>query len=182
MSKYALVFDGKIVQVTDKQFDVHANFSWADISSETSAPDVGWGATKTGDTWTFTDPNAETVASVQIAQKSTITAAYQSALFADISFTTAAGVTADFQSDNASRTALCQAVMVFTIVGSDPPAGFYWQAADNSQPVFTAADLRGLLTAIEARDQEYFQKLQGLKAAIAAATTIETVKAVGWGD
>ena len=119
------------------------------------------------------------LASAQSTQASAIDLAYSAAVAADISFTTAAGVTAMFQADADSQQTIIAATQGYGLAGS-VPTGFFWKAADNSEIPFTLADLRGLYLAILAQGWDAFQKKSSLKTAISAAATVAAVQAITW--
>jgi len=115
----------------------------------------------------------------QAAQIGALAAAYQQAILAPITFTTAAGVTQVYQADaqsvsNATASMLgCQAAQAV-------PDGFYWVAADNTHVPFTYADLQGLAAAMFAQGHAMFDRLQQRKNAVRAAASVEAVTAVAW--
>lgn len=115
----------------------------------------------------------------QTSQSATIDQAYSAAVTADISFTTAAGVTAVFQADGDSQQVLSVSVQGYDMVGSVPD-GFFWKAADNAQVAFTLSDLKGLYRAMLDRGWLAFKKRTDLKDAIAAAKTVAEVQAITW--
>ncbi len=179
----AIVTDGIVTNIVDAPDD------WLAPSGQTyPVPDgvlcdIRWACDSGVFTSNAAAPDAaQLLSDAQEMQKSSVTSAYKKLKYADISFTTAAGVAADFQADESSRTAIKSAIAVYVDGGIALPDGYYWQAADNSQPAFTAADLSGLLAAIVARDWVDFQKLQALKTEIAAATTIEAVQENTWSE
>lgn len=122
---------------------------------------------------------APALADVQANQAAAIDQAYAAAVTADISFTTAAGVTNTFQADADSQQVLSVSVQGYDMAGA-VPSGFFWKAADNTQVSFTLADLKGLYQAMLARGWVAFQKKTTLKAEIAAATTVAAVQAITW--
>ena len=134
-------------------------------------------------TLTLTKPaaptSAEKLAAAQAAKIVEIDLAYQAAVTADISFTTAAGTTQTFQADPGSQTVLMQSVSGFNQSGK-VPSGFYWVASDNAQVPFTLADLNGLYQGMLDRGWAAFQHRQDKKSAVSAATTVADVQAIAW--
>ncbi len=124
-------------------------------------------------------PSSVLLTQAQTAQKSLITKGYNEAIIAPISFTDSAGVTDTYQADASSQQYLDRAVTGYRIAGS-VPKGFYWRSATNQNNAFTLADLEGLYTAILARAEEAFQKLQTLKAQIDAAESASDVSTITW--
>lgn len=120
---------------------------------------------------------AESLPVAQATQVGILSLAYQSAIAADVSFTTAAGVAQTYQADPVSVANLTSMLLAFP---SGTPSGFYWLAADNTQVTFTHADLQGLAAAMGAQGNTAFQHLQSLKAQVRAATTPSAVQAVTW--
>jgi phage major head subunit gpT-like protein len=104
---------------------------------------------------------------------------YAAAIAQPVAYTSKAGVAKTYQADTASQTVLMQATQGYGIAGATP-TGFYWVAADNTQVPFTLADLQGLYSAMLSQGWAAFQKLQGYKAPIKAATTVSAVQAVTW--
>ncbi|CAJ0737800.1 hypothetical protein R77592_04437 [Ralstonia mannitolilytica] len=113
------------------------------------------------------------------AQIAILEAAYEAAVTAPVSYTTAGGVTKNFQADLDSQIVLVKSQQGFALTGS-VPEGFYWVASDNTQVPFTLADLKGLYAAILAQGWAAFQRLQTQKAAVRAATSKSAVQAVTW--
>lgn len=63
------------------------------------------------------------------------------------------------------------------------PAGWpgYWKAVDNTHyAIANVADWKAFYTCMVATGNANFAKAQGLKAQLAAATTIEQIKAIAW--
>ncbi|MGU2416028.1 DUF4376 domain-containing protein [Burkholderia cenocepacia] len=106
--------------------------------------------------------------------------AYQSAVAANVAYTTVSGHAAEFQADELSVSRLSRAVLAY-LATQKTPDGFYWVAADNTQVAFSYADLQGLAAALGAQSESAFTKYQELKAKINAATTVADVVAVTWG-
>lgn len=122
---------------------------------------------------------AQQLANAQAAQNAVLTAAYNAAIRANISFTTAAGVAQTYQADDDSRSNLNDMLLTFQSAGATP-SGFYWVAADNTRVTMTYADLQAFAAALGTRGAGYFQHLQDKKATVRAATTVSAVEAVAW--
>ncbi|WP_165494252.1 DUF4376 domain-containing protein [Aquitalea sp. USM4] len=120
-----------------------------------------------------------TLAIVQSTQSAVIDQAYSAAVTADISFTTAAGVTATFQADPDSQQVLSVSLQGYERAGAVPD-GFFWKATDNTKVPFTLTDLGALDKAMLDRGWVAFQKKTTLKEAIAAATTVAEVQSITW--
>lgn len=134
----------------------------------------------TAGTLTTAGPSsAQQLANAQSAQIDIIEKAYRAAIYADIAFTTAAGVTQTFQADSGSQGILTKSKARYMETGTTP-ASFFWQAKDNTQVPFTFADLQGLYNAMFDRGQLAFAKKASLKAQIRAATDVASVQAVVW--
>ena len=118
-------------------------------------------------------------AQAQAAQIATLTAAYQQAIQAPVSYTSKGGVTKTYQADPGSVANLQSMLLAFGATQT-VPSGFYWVAADNTQVPFTYADMQGLAQAIGAQGAAAFQHLQTQKAAVKAATTVSAVQAITW--
>jgi hypothetical protein len=133
--------------------------------------------------FTITPPPAPTdaqlLAQAKAAQIALVQSAYQVAITAPVSFTTAAGTTAQFAQDAASQANLERALL-----GSEKTG--VWLANlwmnTSGQPVmpFTYADLQGLSAAMEAQEVPEYQELLVLIGQISAATTIAAVQAIVW--
>ncbi len=124
-------------------------------------------------------PWLPSLAQAQATQIATLSASYAAAVAQPVAYTSKGGVSKDFDADPASVTTLQSALAGYTPAGA-VPAGFYWVASDNTQVAFTLADLQGLAQALLAQGWAAFQKLQTLKAQVAAATTVAAVEAVVW--
>ena len=123
--------------------------------------------------------SAELLVSAQAKKLPTLFAAYLAAIYASISFTTAAGTTQIFQANRAALGNLHDMLAAYAPTGA-VPSGFYWVALDTAQVPFTLADLQGLAGTIGARGWAEFQHMQSLKIAVRAATTVAEVEAVSW--
>lgn len=182
MNRYALV---------NKKTSIVDNVTLWDGSSGWSAP-TGYTAVQSdtaniGDTYAngvFTSPVIPppvlTIDEARSAQMTVLESAYQSVIYADISYTSVGGVTQTYQADAGSVTILMQQISVYISSGATLPAGYAWTAADNTQVPFTVDDLKGLSSAIGARGADAFFHLQAQKAAVRAATTIADVQAITW--
>lgn len=104
---------------------------------------------------------------------------FAGATYADIAFTNAAAVIANYQTDEGSRARVSRALASYTPAGA-VPTGFYWVDAANVRQTTTLADLQGLAKAIADREWSLFQHLQTKKADVKAAADIPTVNAVAW--
>ena len=119
---------------------------------------------------------------IQNKQMAIIRQSYENAI-STISYTTKGGVTKTYQSTLISINNLLSSIVGCQALGlsmSDPPPCPYWVAADNTQILFTVADLQGLGIAIYQQAASAFQNWQILKSQVRAATTIEQVQAVVW--
>jgi hypothetical protein len=122
---------------------------------------------------------AQLLATAQATQTALLNAAYQAAIVAPVSYTTAAGATAVFNQTETAKENLQDALL------ASEKAGAWslnvWQSAAGAIVTpFTYADLQGLAAAMEAVDAPDYQTLLGLLAQVAAATTVEAVQAVAW--
>ena len=137
---------------------------------------------KSGESFSDVLP-AQTLAQAQAAQIAVIDTAYAAAVQVSVSFKAAAGVTKTYQADNqgplSSQSVLLKTYTGYNIDGATP-AGFYWQAEDNTQVPFTLADLSGLYKTMLAQGNAAFSQRAALKAAIRAATTVAAVQAIVW--
>ena len=133
-------------------------------------------------------PAAWTVVNGSLVQSLTYAKAVQSALIkqgfananaANISFTTAAGVTDTYQCDPKSLQAIQTYLSGFQAAGA-VPSGFYWRSATNQNNAFTYADLEKLSQAIAARGFANYNQLQTLIAKVKAAKKVSAVQAVVW--
>ncbi len=123
--------------------------------------------------------SAELLVSAQVKKFPELFTAYLAAIYASISFTTAAGTTQVFQADRAALGNLHDMLAAYAPTGA-VPSGFYWVARDNTKVPFTLTDLQGLAGAIGARGWAEFQHMQSLKATVRAAITVAEVEAVSW--
>lgn len=114
--------------------------------------------------------------SLQAKQVSIVISSYKDEIYSDISFTTEAGITKEFQADGQ---AIANIQGVLLGANGKLPEGFYWIAKDNTQVLFTFTDLQGLANAIFLRTNVAFQKLQTLKAEI-ATSAIENLSTIVW--
>lgn len=119
------------------------------------------------------------LATAQAEQIATLNTAYNAALQAPVSFTTAGGVTKTFKTDQVSVNYLMSMQLAFQQAGA-VPSGFIWLAADGTQAPFTYADILGLSHAIGVAGLAQWQHLQTQISAVNAATTVAAVQAVGW--
>lgn len=124
-------------------------------------------------------PDSALLDQARTVQTANITANYNAAIIAPISFTDAAGVTDIYQADAVSEQYLQRAVTGYRIAGA-VPSGFYWRSATNHNNAFTLADLEGLYGAMLSRAEQAYQQLQSLNAEIAASGTVSAVQAIVW--
>jgi hypothetical protein len=121
----------------------------------------------------------QVLAAAQSTQIAALTTAYQAEIQQPVAFTTEGGVSQTFQADSGSQNVLLVATTGYNLAGTTPE-GFYWVASDNAQVSFTLADLKGLYAAMLAQGNAAFTKLQNLKAAVRAATTVAGVQGIDW--
>lgn len=124
-------------------------------------------------------PAGPTLAQAQATQVALLRGGYANANTADISFTTAAGVTDTYQCDPKSLQAIQTYLSGFQAAGA-VPSGFYWRSATNQNNAFTYADLEKLPQAIAARGFANYNQLQTLIAKAKAAKKVSAVQAVVW--
>lgn len=130
-------------------------------------------------------PPVLTIAEAKTAQMATLRMSYQSAIYADIQYTSVGGVSQTFQADAGSVTLLGQQLDVYVTAGAPLPSGYAWAATDNTQVPFTVADLKGLAAAIGNRGAAAFFHLQAQKAAVrtvaaTAGATVADIQAITW--
>ena len=127
-----------------------------------------------------TPPDPATVlANAKGAQSAQLQAAYQAAILAPVSFTTAAGVTANFAQDATAKANLQDA-----LAGSEKSSAWalnLWLDVNGATVTpFTYGDLQGLAAAMEAYDVPKYSELLALLAQVNSATTPAAVNAVVW--
>lgn len=127
------------------------------------------------------DPTLDQYKTDKIAE---LSQAYSDAKQSDISFTNTAGITKTYQADKNSRDNLHDMLDGFQ-KSQTVPSGFYWVAKDNTQVLFTYADMQGLAEAMATRGATLFAKLQALKnqvrnVKISTTNPIQTVNAIVW--
>ena len=122
----------------------------------------------------YTGPTLDHAKADQIAA---INQAYQVAISAPVSFTTAAGATVSFPETDDAKTYLSQCIAA----GANAWTLNLWLDATNS-PVapFTFADLQGLAAAMEAKQSPSYKDLLDKVAAVNAATTVAAVRAISF--
>ena len=128
--------------------------------------------------------NLYSLPQAQKAQIAVLTAAYEAAIIAPISFTTAAGTTAIFSQDAKAKSNLTNAITGSMATGIWAPNLWLTSTGTPITP-FTHADLEGLAAAMEAVDAPDYVKLLGLIADIltisdTSSTGIAAVRAVAW--
>ena len=138
-----------------------------------------WAIADNGTGTFISDTDPGWLAYIQGQQNNTLTAAYQNAIQQSVSYASKGGVTKTYQADPQSVANLSQMLLAFQAAGA-VPSGFYWVAADNTQVLFTYADMQGLAQTMGTQGLTAFQKLQTLKAQVNAATTVAAVQAVVW--
>lgn len=122
---------------------------------------------------------AELLAAAQVAQTTVLNAAYEAAIEAPVSFTTAAGTTAVFNQNAVAKSNLQNAMLASEKSGTWS-INLWLSAVGVAITPFTYADLQGLAEAMEAVDAPDYQQLLQLLAEVNAATTVEAVQAVVW--
>ena len=122
-------------------------------------------------------PAAVLLAQAQAAQIASLTAAYESAISAPVSFKTAAGTTALFAT---TPTAVGYLQGVLAAGSAVWTANLWLSNAGSVITPFTFADVQGLAAAIEAMETPDYQELLKLIGEVQAATTIAGVQAVVW--
>ena len=122
-------------------------------------------------------PSSILLAKAQTAQIAALRAAYEAAILAPVSFTTAAGTTAMFATTPAAIGYL-QGVIA---AGSAAWTANLW-LSNAGTPItpFTFADVQGLAAAIEAVETPEYQELLKLIGEVMAATTVSAVQGVTW--
>jgi len=122
-------------------------------------------------------PAAQLLAQAQAAQISALTAAYEAAILAPVSYKTVAGTTAMF-STSAAAVGYLQGVID---AGSAAWTANLW-LSNAGTPItpFTFADVQGLAAAIENVETPEYQELLKLIGEVNAATTVAAVQAVVW--
>ena len=151
---------------------VASTSTWV-IKPAQPAPYYSWSASSK--TWV----DARPLAQAQSDQIATLEAAYDTAICAPVTFTSAGGITNQYQTDPDSIANLSSMLLAFQHM-QVVPSGFYWLAADNTQTPFTYADMQGLATAIGSQGFTAFSNLQAKKAAVRAATSNSTVLSITW--
>lgn len=123
--------------------------------------------------------SAQLLAAAQAVQFAVLRSAYQFSIAQPIKYISKAGVAKTYQSDPGSVANL-QAALAGCSLATATPAGFYWVAADNTQVMFTYADLQGLSAAMFAQGFVAFVHLQTQKATVKSTTTVVAAQAVVW--
>ena len=112
-------------------------------------------------------------------KKVALTGSYATACASPVSYTTIGKVAKAYQADAGSVAILQQTLAGLSGIQATP-AGFWWLSDDNTQVPFAYADLQGLAAAMLSQGWTAFQRLQTLKAEVAAASTVTAVQAVEW--
>ena len=154
---------------------VFTPYTSAQAAAKAARPDYDCRWDNTAMAW----QDLRVLAQAQADQIAALTAAYDTAISQAVPFTTVAGVAQTYQAD-AGSISNCTAAMLGCQGAQATPTGFYWLAVDNTQVPFTYADLQGLAAAFLAQGAPAFAKLQTLKNAVRAATTVAAVAAVVW--
>lgn len=106
----------------------------------------------------------------QAAQIGKLEAAYTASRQTPVAY-----MSTTFQADDTSQLALTRALAAGAV-----PAGFFWLDSTNAEIAMDFAQLQGLAAAMLAQGQAAFAKLQQLKSAVRAASSIDAVAAVVW--
>lgn len=120
-----------------------------------------------------------TLAQVQAAHIGQLNNAYQTAITAPVSYTTAAGVPATFAQD-AQAKAYLQDAIVAGQKAQAWPLNLWMNTAGSPISPFTYADLQGLAAAMEAAEVPAYQDLLTKIAAVQAATSVAAVQAISF--
>ena len=119
------------------------------------------------------------LAAAKSTQSQLMQTAYQNAISAPVTYTTAAGTTANFAQDITSKNNLSDAIL-----GSQKTQvwdlNIWLDDTGATVTPFTYADLEGLSAAMEAYDTPKYTELLTLIAQINAATTVSAVQAISW--
>ena len=118
--------------------------------------------------------SVELLVSAQTKKLPELFTAYLTAIYASISFFTAAGTGQIFQADRPALGNLHDMLAAYAPTGA-LPSGFYWVALDNTQVPFTLADLQGLAGAIGTRGWTEFQQCRVSRLEIGRASCRERV-------
>jgi len=122
---------------------------------------------------------SQLLAAAQAAQIAKLQADYQQAIQQPVNHTSKGGVTKEYQADAGSLAKLQSALLTFDAMQSTP-SGFYWVAADNTQVLFTYADLQNLMQVLGMQAEAAFQHLQTLKNQVRTATSVAAIQAIVW--
>lgn len=128
---------------------------------------------------TVVSDDSQSLAAVQLRQCATLDDAYAQAISRAVSFTTAAGDTHTYQADPGSVQKLSNCLLGW-LGAQAVPAGFFFQASNNTRVPFTYADLRGLAAAFINAGFAAYVQLQDLKVAVRSATTPDAARAIVW--
>lgn len=116
---------------------------------------------------------------VRAAQMAILESAYAISISQPVTYTSRAGVSAQYQADASSVSNVANMQLAFAGAGATP-VGFYWLASDNTQIPFSYADIQGLAATLGRQGFSAFQILQTKKTAVRAATTAAAVAAITW--
>jgi hypothetical protein len=122
---------------------------------------------------------SEALAAAKTAKTASLTAAYNAAILAPVSYTTAAGATALFNQAASDIENLNKAILGSQASGTWPLN--LWQDATGAVVTpFTYADLQGLAAAFEAHDVPEYAHLLALLAEVTSAADLAAVAAINW--
>lgn len=183
MNTYAIIEADVVVNIVVWDGDTT---SWAPAVDQIAAQvlegvfaAIGYTYANGGFTAPVTDPIVLTVAQAQAAQIALLTAAYEAAITAPISYTSAAGATGLFSQTEAAKTNLQNSILASEASGAWK-INLWQQASGAVITPFTYADLQGLAAAMGAVDAPDYQTLLTLIAQVNAATTVAAVQDVAW--
>lgn len=176
---FALVMDGRVVQLAAEQFPVHPSLEWVDAASASPAPQVGWnyadGAFAGPPAPTLADARASQVALLRAACAAEIVAGYSSAALG------AAHLYPSTPTDQANMAASVLASLLPGVAGgwTTPfwcaDAGGVWSFAEHTAAQIQQAGQDGKAMVVAAQS-----KLAGLEAQVAAAADAAAVAAINW--
>lgn len=168
MSTYALIAGDQIVQLAAATFPVHPDYVWTgDVSAISPAPEVGWTATETNGTWSFTAPAAATVTLAQQAQ---------ALLNAGLAITSSGTLTLSavvFAADGTTQQWINSEIASLLLNGTfaDGSSSIVWVDAAGGQHTLTVAQFKVLAAAIGAFVSACIKVIKGVSTTLPAATT-----------
>jgi hypothetical protein len=152
------------IEITDTQWQTCLNQAgWTVVSGVLVAPPA--------------PTAAQLLAQAQVAQITKLTAAYEAAITAPVSYTTVGGATATF-TQSATNTQNLQNALVASAKSQSWPLNLWLNSSGQPVTPFTYADLQGLAAAMEAADTPEYMDLLTKVAAVNAATTVAAVQSV----